>query len=208
MKKCGLFYYIWLNLARKNNSFGSKSSRFVNYKGSIIELAKRAKVHIEGSLTINEKAPKRGKKGSFLYMEENSTLTVKGHFAAYYDSEICVYKNGHLELGYGYINSGTQIRCQNHIVIGNGCFIARKVTIIDGDAHSIIYQDNHTNTETSEVIIGDHVWIGIGAIILKGVHIGSGSVIAAGAVVTKDVPERSLVAGVPGKVIRENINWN
>jgi acetyltransferase-like isoleucine patch superfamily enzyme len=43
--------------------------------------------------------------------------------------------------------------------------------------------------------------------ILKGVTMGNGAVVAAGAIVTKDVPERSLVAGVPAKVIRENVEW-
>ena len=60
---------------------------------------------------------------------------------------------------------------------------------------------------TKPIEIGDHVWIGLRAIILKGVKIGNGSVIAAGAVVTRDVPPYSLVAGVPARVIKENIYW-
>lgn len=52
------------------------------------------------------------------------------------------------------------------------------------------------------VVIGDDVWIGARSIILKGVHIGKGAVIAAGAVVTKDVPEYAIVGGVPAKVIK------
>jgi acetyltransferase-like isoleucine patch superfamily enzyme len=52
------------------------------------------------------------------------------------------------------------------------------------------------------------VWIGKNAVILKGIIIGEGSVIAAGAVVTKDVPDHCLVAGVPAKVIRKNIEWH
>jgi acetyltransferase-like isoleucine patch superfamily enzyme len=50
--------------------------------------------------------------------------------------------------------------------------------------------------------IGDHVWIGTGAIILDGVTIGAGAIIGAGAVVTKDIPENAIAAGVPAKVIR------
>ncbi|MDX2046776.1 MAG: DapH/DapD/GlmU-related protein [Chitinophagaceae bacterium] len=60
---------------------------------------------------------------------------------------------------------------------------------------------------TKPVIIGDHVWIGTGAIILKGVHIGNGSVITAGAVVTKDVPPGCLAGGVPAKVLQKDITW-
>jgi len=56
---------------------------------------------------------------------------------------------------------------------------------------------------TSTVIIEDDIWIGANAVVLPGVTIGHHSVVAAGAVVTKDVPPHSLVAGVPAKVIKQ-----
>jgi acetyltransferase-like isoleucine patch superfamily enzyme len=56
---------------------------------------------------------------------------------------------------------------------------------------------------TTPVTIGDDVWIGANAIILPGVHIGQHCVIAAGAVVTKDVPDHSLVGGVPAKIMKQ-----
>ena len=55
--------------------------------------------------------------------------------------------------------------------------------------------------------IGNKVWIATGAMILPGVKIGDGAIVAAGAVVTKDVPERCMVAGIPAKVIKENVEW-
>lgn len=57
------------------------------------------------------------------------------------------------------------------------------------------------------VNIGNKVWIATGAMILPGVTIGDGAIVAAGAVVTKDVPEKCMVAGVPAKVIKENVEW-
>ena len=57
------------------------------------------------------------------------------------------------------------------------------------------------------VRIGDKVWIATNAMILPGVTIGDGAIVAAGAVVTKDVPPRCMVAGVPAKVIKENVEW-
>ena len=57
------------------------------------------------------------------------------------------------------------------------------------------------------IVIGDNVWIGMGAMILKGVTIGEGSIIAAGAVVTKDVAPNTIVAGVPAKEIRKDVTW-
>ena len=55
--------------------------------------------------------------------------------------------------------------------------------------------------------IGNKVWIASGAMILPGITIGDGAIVAAGAVVTKDVPSRCMVAGVPAKVIKENVDW-
>ena len=64
----------------------------------------------------------------------------------------------------------------------------------------------HIIGENAEMI-GDHVWIGARAVVLKGVTIGDGAVIAAGAVVTHDVPAHTLVGGVPAKIIKQNIVW-
>ena len=57
------------------------------------------------------------------------------------------------------------------------------------------------------IVIEDYVWIGIGAILLKGIRIGSGAVIAAGSVVTKNVPSNCMVAGNPAHIIRKDIHW-
>ena len=57
------------------------------------------------------------------------------------------------------------------------------------------------------IIIGDKVWIGMRATILKGVVIGDGAIIAAGAVVTKDVSPGTLVGGVPAKLIKKDVIW-
>ena len=59
----------------------------------------------------------------------------------------------------------------------------------------------------SSIKIGNHVWIGLGAIIFKGVTIGDGAAIAAGSIVLKDVPPNSLVAGVPAQIKKTNIRW-
>lgn len=76
--------------------------------------------------------------------------------------------------------------------------------IRDSDNHSI---KKEGYKKTKPIRIGNHVWIGLRATILKCVTIGDGAVIAAGAVVTKDVPPKSLVGGVPARVISTNVEW-
>ena len=104
----------------------------------------------------------------------------------------------------GNLNAEDEIICTNKITIGNEVAIARGVIIRDTDSHEIL-DGKHIKSQPIE--IGDHVWIGARAMIMKGVKIGEGAIIAAGAIVTKDVPAKCLVAGVPAKVIRENVEW-
>jgi acetyltransferase-like isoleucine patch superfamily enzyme len=140
---------------------------------------------------------------SLFLMRENSTLKVKGLFSIFYGSSIYINQGATLELGSGYCNYNCSIGCFEHITIGNGVFIGQQVLIRDSDDHQL----NQNNNVTKPIHIGNHVWIGMRATILKGVTIGDGAVIAAGAVVICDVPANSLVGGVPAKIIRENICW-
>lgn len=204
---CGKKQYIYMNFLRKNNKFVSRQSRIVNKFNAPMIIDKSAKIELEGILSLNEDYPKNSIKKSVLILHKNSHLKISGYFLVYYDSEICVYEGGNLTLGNGYINAGTQIRCMNKISIGNQCAIGRNVMIMDYDAHKIFYADGNENKYTDPVSIGEHVWIGAGATVLKGVHIGDNAIVGAGAVVTKDVKANTIVAGNPAKVIKENIEW-
>ena len=97
-----------------------------------------------------------------------------------------------------------QITCGDTIEIGKGATIGRDVVIRSFDGHTIASESYRIS---EPIKIGKHVWIGQGATILKGVTIGDGAIVAAGALVSKDVPAYSIVAGVPAKVIKENVKW-
>lgn len=90
------------------------------------------------------------------------------------------------------------------VVIGENCMISYGVHMRT-DMHRHGRTDvpmNAQGHDHADIIIGDDVWIGYGAQIMSGVHIGSGSIVGAGAVVTHDVPERSVAVGVPAQVIK------
>lgn len=101
---------------------------------------------------------------------------------------------------------------ESSITIGNKVMFGPNVTIIGGDHNAspigIFMSDNHIKKTSDDlpVVIEDDVWIGAGAIILKGVRIGRGSIIAAGALVIRDVPPYSIAGGVPAK--RLKVRWN
>lgn len=112
-----------------------------------------------------------------------------------------------LKIGSGSaINEYANIRAAGgKIKIGRNCMIAQFVSMVASN-HMIDCIEPMINatwdSRRTDITIGDDVWIGAGSIILPGVHVGSGSVIAAGAVVTKDVATGQIVAGVPAKLVR------
>ena len=137
-------------------------------------------------------------------MRDNSEIHVDDTFSIHSGCHIIVLENAKLNLGSGYINRNVKIRCFKEITIGNNVAISENVTIWDSDAHTIIGKEAEM---TQPIHIGNNVWIGNNVTILKGVTIGNGAIIAAGAVVTKDIPEACLAAGIPAKVIKENVKW-
>lgn len=103
------------------------------------------------------------------------------------------------------INNNFSAVARTSISIGDKVLIGHCVNIYDSDFHDVDPQKRaHGGSKggTEKVSIGDNVWIGSNITILKGVRIGNSSVIASGSMVTKDVPERVLVGGVPAKVIK------
>jgi len=103
--------------------------------------------------------------------------------------------------------NGTSILARSCCVsIGEGTMIGPNVTIMDSDGHAIWPPENRSHNPGMEndrdVTIGKNVWIGTQSLILKGVTVGDNSVIAAGSVVTKDIPSNTLAGGVPARVIR------
>lgn len=133
--------------------------------------------------------------------------------------EVLVFAHdGELSIGdYCYIGDYTRIWSSAKIVIGNRVLISHGVNIHDTNSHPLnaaarhahflhIIQFGHPRSDidikAAPIIIGDDVWIGFGATILKGVTIGQGAIVAAGSVVTRDVAPFAVVAGNPAKEIQ------
>ncbi len=99
-----------------------------------------------------------------------------------------------------FFNTGCSFQDRGGIHIGDGSLIGMNVNISTLN-HGLDMKTRNT-TYASPITIGKNVWVGSGATILPGVTIGDRAVVAAGAVVTKDVPEGTVVAGVPAKVVK------
>lgn len=99
-----------------------------------------------------------------------------------------------------FINSGCHFQDQGGIYVGDGTLIGHNVVLATIN-HDLDPKNNRKN-HYAPITIGNHVWIGANATVLAGVSIGDWAVIGAGAVVTKDVPPLSVVAGIPARIIK------
>jgi acetyltransferase-like isoleucine patch superfamily enzyme len=101
---------------------------------------------------------------------------------------------------------GSCIHAYRSISIGARCLIAANCQIIDGGGHDLSFphveQRIHTQGSSAAIVIEDDVWIGANSIILPGVRLGKGCVVAAGSVVTKDVPAMAVAGGNPARLIK------
>jgi acetyltransferase-like isoleucine patch superfamily enzyme len=131
-------------------------------------------------------------------------------------TEFNVEPGGRIDVGDGAVLVGAVFMCAQRIEIGARVVVSYQVTIADSDFHPIERaarrEDAVANApgagrgprpaiESRPVVIEDDAWIGIGAIVLKGVRIGRGARVAAGAVVTRDVPAGASVAGNPARML-------
>jgi acetyltransferase-like isoleucine patch superfamily enzyme len=133
--------------------------------------------------------------------------------------ELLLYKHGgNIDIGeYCFLGENSRVWSSVGVTIGNRVLISHNVNIHDSNSHPIDMEERHTHFK--EIVNNGHpnsidlnekiitiendVWIGFNSSILKGVIIGEGAIIAANAVITKDVPPFTIVAGNPGKIIKD-----
>lgn len=198
----------WLTFLNINfrTSYVTRSGRgfFLNEKNTIIQMDKNSHLILTSSLHTGIRQVQKSRMETRLLLEKDSQMIVDGDFSIYAGSYIRVAPKGKLIVHGGFINENVQITVGDVVEIGSDFTCGRDVVIRSYDGHKILRQ----GYQVSEPIkIGNHVWIGQGAVVLKGVTIGDGAIIAAGSIVTKDVPAYSIVGGVPARVIEENVNW-
>ncbi len=106
-----------------------------------------------------------------------------------------------------FIGHDCMFQMRKNITIGNHCLLAGGIIIQDNNGHPLDPENRKANLPVSDdevhpVIIKDGAWIGRRVMILKGVTVGENSVVGAGSVITKDIPDNAVAAGNPAKVIK------
>lgn len=130
-------------------------------------------------------------KGCSIWLEGNNvTVTIGDRCTFTHDTQLCAQEDN------------------SQISIGADCMFSHHINVRTSDSH-LIYdiQTGKRMNYAKNVSIGEHVWIAPEAKIMKGCTIGDGAIIGSNAVVTKDVPRKSLAVGIPAKVVKENVSW-
>lgn len=169
---------------------------------------------------------------SFIFRAEKPDASIKvgDNFTAYKCCQISAWGNGRVTIGNNCsFGSRTKIDCRERVEIGNYVLISWDVAMADFEGHPIDTEERAKEMEYSKrmlwpqfgnkkekgktpyvatfkskpIVIEDKVWIGARVMILKGVRIGYGSIVAAGAIVAKDIPPFSVAAGNPAVVVKE-----
>jgi acetyltransferase-like isoleucine patch superfamily enzyme len=175
-------------------SISRKLSGYI--KGTLISILKfenRVPVCLLGRIRIIRRYGKItvGKRSSFWPGVKLSVNGEKEKFAVLKIGERCS------------IGDRTEIHCGEEITIGDDVIISWDCNILDRDYHAT----DGGIEKRGGIFIGNRVWVGCRAIIMKNVKIGDDSVIAAGSIVLKDIPPNSLAAGVPAKVVKTISGW-
>ena len=163
---------------------------------------------IKPKLKILDKITTNNKKKSQIKIDSNTTV-ISAKIFAFNKGKISIGKNS-------YIGINCQIDACKEVKIGNYCMISNNVTIQDHNSHPIKKNERRKQllnlqkfptdvyeSDIDKILIGNDVWIGTDSMILKGVKIGNGSIVAAKAIVTKNVPPNCIVAGNPAKIVKK-----
>ena len=145
-------------------------------------------------------------------------VVIGKHVSCYAGCSFAIGENGRCTIGDFTLLNGALIMAEEKIEIGSYCLVSWGVGMADSDFHPLepaqrlidaqalapYFKDRppRPKLKTVPVKIGDNVWIGMNAVILKGVTIGDNSIVAAGAVVTKSIPANTIVAGNPAAVVK------
>lgn len=134
----------------------------------------------------------------------------KAHFAIHTS---CFASGGTIVFGDRFSsNVGCKISAVNRIEFGRECLLGGKVVVRDSDGHMVfdLTQSGERNYHSvnKPVVIGNHVWIGNESVLLKGVTIGDGCIVAYGSIIPKSILLKNcIIGGVPGKILKKNVSW-
>lgn len=203
-KDVDILQYIKLNYISKKVIHEGKG-KIIPFCGTHVDLEDNSKLIIhDGSLELGLNKVKGSKTETLIRLRNNAVWDVKGYCGLSYGTTLELNDGARLESGYFTVNSNSVLVVNRHMTIGDDVMFGRNVVIYDSDFHSL----NNKEIISEPVVIGNHVWIATNCMVLKGVHIGDGSVVAAGSIVKEDIPKYVVIGNeTKQKIFSESVQW-
>lgn len=176
--------------------------KILSYHHNVIRLARGARLVVDGRVHL---ATRHNTWPSSVYIElgRDSLLHFTGRASLRGEGRIIVCQNAKVTIGnHCILRERIWLAAHEEITIGDGTGIGQDTMIIDSDVHAIVAEGQRRPVQ-GPVRIGERVWIGAHCIILKGVTIGSDTVIGAGSLVTRHIPDHVVAFGRPARVQRK-----
>lgn len=206
------------SLIRDNSIFISGSNNLIEIKSETsIYGGENQTIYINGDnnhIVIGNNCNIRAS-SFFIYGNENlikledriSTCLTEFHVEQ--NSNILEIKNGSTFHGRDYRTITFSLDEGSRIVVGEDCMLSNDIQIRSSDSHSIIDKNGKRINYAKDIIIGNHCWIGLGSIILKGTVIQSNTIVGAGSICNSQYNDSfCIVAGNPGKIVKRNVDWD
>ena len=144
-------------------------------------------------------------KNTFWSIANDATLIIRGGATIGRGTQLVV--DGKLILGNNfYCNADCIINAGEKIVFGNDALLGWNVTVIDGDGHAILHNEQEM-PRYEEIRVGNHVWLAANSTVLKGSYVANDSVVAYGAIVSKKMKQSNVIVGGQNKILRTDTNW-
>ena len=201
-------YLHWRNI-QENHSFISGKGNKLTING--IRVKSRIQIRGCNNQVIVEKSAVL--RNSLVKISGNNNIVRIGSKSYVSGAELWVEDNEcRLEIGNNsFVGHHSHLACTedgSQLIIGDDGLISSYVQIRTGDSHSILDMEGNRINKAQSVIVGNHVWIGEGAKILKGVILEGDDIISTGAILTKSFGKNLLIGGTPAKIIKENVKWD
>ncbi len=167
-----------------------------NLRFARLRIEPGANVEIEAGLATERQA------GNRIWIQAGGCLRLGAEAwlrTEYGENRITCFPGARIQIGPRALINGAMLHAKREITIGSDVRIGFGVRIVDADLHPL---DSQTSERIDPVRIGDRVWIGADALVLRGVTIGDDVVVGAGSVVTRDLPSGVLALGAPAKPVR------
>lgn len=200
--------YLWRNWRNKHSYNSGRGNRIINQGG--IRVNSRIQFKGDGNKVILKDNCML--LNTLIRISGNNNEVILGENSYVSGAELWVADNQCiLSIGENtFVGHHSHLACTedgSRLMVGNDGMISSYVQIRTGDSHNIYDMEGNRINKAKSVIIGDHCWIGEGAKVLKGVTLEGNNIVSAGAIITKSFGKNTLIGGIPGKVLKENVLW-